>query len=313
MGLFFWLGGCGEDVFAEHGGSLRAYRAQLLLLPRRGIGVFVAFNAGHADESLVMNAFLDRYFPDRCTSGPPDASAVSAPSAQPLGVSEIVGVYGGIRFSRTSPFYLRVLVDSGRVVARGDDAIEYLGERWTRAGQSAAFEGAALKDRVMFIRGTGDETYLIRASQPPNPRLRLAWYAAPRFHQFSFIAAVAAWLAGLGVTLASAVQARRARAAGRAAPAADGLLLLALAGALGIASVVFLVLRISQFYYFGPGLALRLAALGPLVAVGLAAAGLVRSRAARGAARTALVLLVAAIGMLIWQVSFWHLWPWNVW
>ena len=61
----------GEHIF-EHGGNVEGFAAQLVLLPDRGIGFFVASQHEPAQlKDVVEKALLDHYFPDQRPRVPP--------------------------------------------------------------------------------------------------------------------------------------------------------------------------------------------------------------------------------------------------
>lgn len=50
-------------LILQHNGATLVFHANLMLLPREGVGLFMAFNGPGAADATVLEAFLERYFP----------------------------------------------------------------------------------------------------------------------------------------------------------------------------------------------------------------------------------------------------------
>ncbi|WP_205519559.1 serine hydrolase [Pyxidicoccus caerfyrddinensis] len=187
----------------SHDGGTGLFRADLMLLPETGVGLFVAFNARDRDgpidsaTDVVLETFLDRYYPEETPLPPPTPMPGSAER-----VRLFTGVYGLTRRSYTNHYAGEVLEKQVQVSAgpQGTLLISPHGAPPSRfversPGLFAPVERGRAAELLAFrVEADGRASYL---AQGPTFLERLPWYQSRTFND--------RLLAAIGLLFASAV------------------------------------------------------------------------------------------------------------
>jgi len=118
MGLNFYQREVGGVAFIGHRGDTNTFQDDLMFLPARGFGLFVAYTA-EADENQrdeLEQALVDRYF-----AAPPVASRPFTP--RPDDAAAVAGWYEHTRRSETNLFSVEELFTQWRIKANADGSI----------------------------------------------------------------------------------------------------------------------------------------------------------------------------------------------
>lgn len=167
-----WING--EQAIGHGGDSLAGFAAQMVLLPERDTGIFLAYNV-ESDEfrTTVIDAIFDEFYPDET----PEPTFIDL-DADELG--RFAGTYQWTRFARsTADKVLAMTPPFNTYVDANDDGtltVRWLGvsERWVYrptgptlfervSGEPAVVDGLVLDpgDRISFtVDDDGDVTYL---------------------------------------------------------------------------------------------------------------------------------------------------------
>ena len=97
-----------------HGGDTFWFHSELGIFPDRNLGIFVSTNSGGGNAVAVVDAFVDRYFPED-----PDAAVPTPPEDFAERSAPYTGRYRANRFSRTDATKLAAL--AGGISVRADE------------------------------------------------------------------------------------------------------------------------------------------------------------------------------------------------
>jgi CubicO group peptidase (beta-lactamase class C family) len=166
-----WING--EQAVGHGGDSLAGFAAEMVLLPERDTGIFVAYNVA-SDEfrTTVVDAIFDEFYPDET----PEPTFVDLDAD---GLGRFAGTYQWTRFARsTADKVLAMTPPFNTYVDANDDGtltVRWLGvsERWIYrptgptlfervSGEPAVVDGLVLDpgERISFTIDDGDVTYL---------------------------------------------------------------------------------------------------------------------------------------------------------
>jgi CubicO group peptidase (beta-lactamase class C family) len=212
----------GERVIEAAGGNLQ-YHARVALVPERDVGIFVAYNStGDGGDFAVyelLEAFLDRYYPE------PPTSAAESPAEGTSGDAEaLVGSYRPARSNLTGFEKVFTLLSSATVTANADGSITTSGvpsrknleggegpqaeQRWVEVAP-LLFRAEGSDEHIAFRQdGAGDVEYMFGEALPPVVAYeKLAFYESPGLHRgllagslAVFLLTVLAWPVGAGVS-----------------------------------------------------------------------------------------------------------------
>jgi CubicO group peptidase (beta-lactamase class C family) len=164
-----------------HGGNTVFFHSILLLLPDHDIGLFVSYNSmgGGQASILLMNAFMDRYFPyERPTL---------FPDPDPVSLDRYTGRYIPSRHNVTDIAKTLLLIQSVNVSETADGILRVTGlgfepTYWEPAGE-LSFRNIESPHLLVFDTDeaeTIDRFYVSNFS--PVAFLRTPWHASPSFH-----------------------------------------------------------------------------------------------------------------------------------
>ena len=187
----------GEQVI-EHGGGGFQYHALVALLPKRDVGIFVAYNSngdgGDFAEYELVEAFLDRYYPE------PPLPAAENPGAQVSGNAErLAGSYRPTRSNYTGFEKVMTLLNSASVTVNEDGSITTSGvpsrknlesgvgpwgeQRWVEV-EPLLFRAEGSYEHLAFRQDRdGNVEYLFGEALPPAVAYeKLSFYELPGLH-----------------------------------------------------------------------------------------------------------------------------------
>ncbi|WP_436908882.1 serine hydrolase domain-containing protein [Halosimplex marinum] len=171
----------GDVRTLRHSGGTPTFYSDLLLVPERGLGLFVAYNGadGGAAAEEVLEGFRSELLPDPGTDSGPDPGSESAdggtlsPDGQPTRADDLGGTYRSLRRSWTWHDRVTTTLQAGTVeVSVADDgALVTTGgsttNRWVEI-EPLVFERVDGGERLAFDTGSdGDDIeYLHRGANP---------------------------------------------------------------------------------------------------------------------------------------------------
>jgi CubicO group peptidase (beta-lactamase class C family) len=318
-----------------HDGSWEGFQSALILVPDRGLGLFLSANSTGGIDAAgpLIDGFFDRFVPassvptESATAAGAGTAAGSGTAAADAGarpVAELAGFYVPTRRAQSTVAKLLNLGGASRLRVRENGDVLFQQKTWRAVGPNlyrqvgGTDRQVASIDRLAFVTDRGSADYL--ATDGPVYE-RVPWRETPLVNLVALgFFAVVAVSAVLGLPAAAAV--RRWRRRPSAAPlrwrigrglatgaAAVGLIFLGLL-------VATLVGDTSEFLYAAP-LSFRALLVLPLVTVALAAAAAVTTVVAwrpgpagvlaRGHQVILLVALTALIGFLLqWNLLGWR-------
>src|SRR5918993_2235817 len=209
----------GERVIEAAGGN-RQYHTRLALLPEHNVGIFVAYNStgdgGDLAEDELVEAFLDRYYPE------PPISAESPAEAASGDTERLVGSYRLTRSNLTAFEKILTLLGSATVTANADGSITTSGvpsrknlqggegpwaeQRWVEV-KPLLFRAEGSDEHIAFRQdGEGNVEYLFGEALPPVVAYeKLSFYESPGLHRgllgrsvAVFLLTAVAWPVGAG-------------------------------------------------------------------------------------------------------------------
>ncbi|KTG07641.1 penicillin-binding protein [Haloprofundus marisrubri] len=182
----------GDVRMLWHNGSTPSFHSDMVLVPERGLGIFVSFNGsgGAAARSDVVSGFLDATLPT-----PESSSESLTPDGQPTNAAALEGTYRSLRLSKTGHDRLPTTVQAPTIdVSIADDGAlvtEAGGQsnRWIER-EPLVFEHEDGGRRLAFGSGSesdddGDIEYLFLDSNPATALARV-----DRFDQLNLHAAI---------------------------------------------------------------------------------------------------------------------------
>ncbi|QLH81615.1 serine hydrolase domain-containing protein [Halosimplex pelagicum] len=169
----------GDVRTLRHDGGTPAFYSDLLLVPERGLGLFVAYNGadGGAAAADVLEGFRSELLPDPDSeSGAADGSGdegTRSPDGRPARAEDLGGTYRSLRRSWTWHDRVTTTLQAGTVeVSVADDgALVTTGgsvsNRWVEI-EPLVFERVDGSERLAFDTGADGETieYLHRGANP---------------------------------------------------------------------------------------------------------------------------------------------------
>jgi CubicO group peptidase (beta-lactamase class C family) len=203
----------------QHGGNLRQFHANLMLLPEQDVGIFVAYNSygdgGDFAEYELVEAFLDRYYPER----PPPSLELSGEGAS-RSTERLAGSYRITRSNHTGFEKVLTLLTGASVTANEDGSITTTGgylsrdledteQRWVEV-KPLLFRAEDRNEYVAF-REDGRALYLSGDADPTVAYERVSPYEAPRLHLGLLAGSLAVLLLTAVAWPAGAMIARRYR------------------------------------------------------------------------------------------------------
>jgi CubicO group peptidase (beta-lactamase class C family) len=174
----------------QHGGNLRQFHANLALLPEQDVGIFVAYNSygngGDFAEYELVEAFLDRYYPE-----PPPPPLEPSGEGASRNAERLAGSYRITRSNHTGFEKVLTLLTGARVTANEDGSITTTGgylsrdledteQRWVEV-KPLLFRAEDRNEYVAF-REDGRALYLSGDADPTVAYEKLTPYEAPRLH-----------------------------------------------------------------------------------------------------------------------------------
>lgn len=149
-----------------HNGSTVAFHSDLLLVPERGLGIFVSYNGsgGAAARSDVTDGFLDAFLPE------PETRSL-APDGRPTRADELGGTYRSLRVSKTGFDRLPTTLQASAVSVSIDDDGALVTEsgggtnRWVET-EPLVFEHVDERRTLAFGEGDGGIEHLFVGSNP---------------------------------------------------------------------------------------------------------------------------------------------------
>ncbi|GAA2057616.1 serine hydrolase [Catenulispora yoronensis] len=175
----------GQQILFKDG-DVPGFHANLALLPKQGIGIYVVYNGDGTDGTAawdgkaLINTIVDQYFPD-AGAVPVVGAPVPGPKA-----GAYAGTYRSDRVSRGDVTRVAGLVGAVTVEAHGDGTLTTDGlsqnphaaaQHWYPLGNGEFAEQGG-PDRLIFD-GRG---HLATSIDPTVAYYRLGWYASPRLH-----------------------------------------------------------------------------------------------------------------------------------
>ncbi|MFJ3501809.1 serine hydrolase domain-containing protein [Streptomyces sp. NPDC090135] len=220
-------------------GDISGFHSNLLLVPDRGVGVFVVFNGDGTDGRAGWNGkeLIHRIVDALVPAGPVSAPAPAVDAA----VDSYTGTYRPARVSRTGLMAVEGLVSAVTVERDGGSGLRTVGlsadpdrpeQRWSALGGGLFRERDAGGGTLAF---TGDGL-LVSSATPSTAYERLAWHQSPALH-------AGLLLFGLGVLALGAIAfpatALLRRSRGRTGHPPGARAARALAATTGLAAVAF--------------------------------------------------------------------------
>jgi CubicO group peptidase (beta-lactamase class C family) len=193
-----------------HPGDTLGFSSALILLPARGLGLFVAYNrlADSQPRADLLKTFMDRFYP-----------APTAPPVRPgAGAAErgrrYAGSYLPTRSNLTGPEKVFKLFRPVTVAVLPDGQLGIQGLWVVKEGpwvevEDGVYRHAGSEERVLFREQDG-ETVLLEGNYPQGAYLRLPWYGAYGLHYGLWAGAGPVFLAALGAGAIGASCRRRA-------------------------------------------------------------------------------------------------------
>jgi CubicO group peptidase (beta-lactamase class C family) len=176
----------------QHGGNLRQFHANLVLLPERDIGIFVAYNSygdgGDFAEYELVEAFLDRYYPE-----PPPPTLEPSGEGASRNAERLAGSYRITRSNHTGFEKVLTLLTGARVAANEDGSITTTGgylsrdledteQRWVEV-KPLLFRAEDRNEYIAFRENDdGRALYLSGDADPTVAYEKVPFYEAPRLH-----------------------------------------------------------------------------------------------------------------------------------
>lgn len=306
IGLTFWLRSRDGDLVVGHSGRTRWFRAELVLVPDTGVGVFAVTNGTSGRPADVVDAILEE-ITGKPVAPENGATAIDDDAATP---ASDVGRYKALRFGRHGPLSLMGLA-LGFELLPGDtpSSVVWRGETLI-AGPQTTYRNAAGKAVIGIdpAHGIADKL-LLTAQSPVHPYTPVIWFESPALQA----TAIASSMLVFGFALLIRPITRwRTRNRGAAAPLSGRLFWpLFVSGLLGLAAIASVVQTGLDYYYFGPDLQTRLTFALPwlaLLLIAVAAVQFARSvqRMAVRHVLTTLLLGIAAMIPVAWLI-YWNL------
>ncbi|ADQ66935.1 penicillin-binding protein, beta-lactamase class c [Halogeometricum borinquense DSM 11551] len=308
-----------------HNGSTIAFHSDLLLVPERGLGLFVSYNGsgGAAARSDVTAGFLDALLPD------PETRSLT-PDGRPTKADALEGTYRSLRTSKTGHDRLTTTLQAQTISVSIDDdgaLVTESGGRTNRWVETAplVFEHVSEQRTLAFGESDDGIEHLFVGSNPATAYGRIGVQDKLTTHMTATAASVLVLLSGVvGWPILAAI--RRFRGSGngsvlgrlrqwRTHPALASRV--AVGGAAGTL-FGFLVLAVGHFasqpfsVLSTPPLTFRVLFALPIVAaIGTAAAGLLNVTAWRtrglGAGRIHETAVVLSLVVLCAVLEYWNL------
>jgi CubicO group peptidase (beta-lactamase class C family) len=176
----------------QHGGNLRQFHANLVLLPEQDVGIFVAYNSygdgGDFAEYELVDAFLDRYYPE-----PPPPTVESSGEGASRNAERLAGSYRITRSNHTGFEKVLALLTGANVTANEDGSITTTGgylsrdledtqQRWVEV-KPLLFRAEDRNEYIAFREdGDGRALYLSGDADPTVAYEKVSPYEAPRLH-----------------------------------------------------------------------------------------------------------------------------------
>lgn len=177
----------------QHGGNLLQFHANLALLPEQGVGIFVAYNSygvgGDRAEYELVDAFLDRYYPDEAPPDPEPLAEGNSGNAE-----RVAGSYRSTRSNQSGFEKVLTLLTGASVTANEDGGITTTGvpsrndlnggeQRWIEV-EPLLFQAEESDELIAFEKdGEGRITYLSGEASPANVVYeKVAAYEASPLH-----------------------------------------------------------------------------------------------------------------------------------
>jgi len=275
----------GQTMFG-HGGDTVLFHTDLALLPQQDVGIYMSFNsrgtgdAVYAARALLLEGFMDRYFPA-------PAVAPAAPLASAVeDAAQIAGIYQSSRRVEHGFISLFYMLGQNRITANGDGTIA-TADRIT--GKNVVFAQIAPQhwrevggSRELMLEMQGDVATVIDSTDPTSVLQAIPAPLIATLIPLILLASVAVLALVVMLWPLSAVLRRMDRAASALAPLVTRLRLrLRLAALVGLAFVAcwFVILQpvlTSQLDFYSAAIDPVLVALNVfgliMVAVALAAA-----------------------------------------
>lgn len=308
---------CDGQRIVGHDGSTLLFHSTLALLPEQGLGLFAAYNSENGDPGVLLEAFLDHYYP------------LPQPDLSPRGdlAGRFAGSYRPSRSAYTTVEKMFGLTQVSRMRDAGDGTLMVT----TPWAQMHFVE----VEPLLFRQVDGDEILAFRAddrghithaffnSEPAVTLEKLAWYEAPTFHFILLGAGGIVLQSVLVVAVIIFVRSRRQKANGGASswprPArAAGWLLVSMA-VLNLVTVVLLLISAPNLVLSlmtGKVAGLKIALALNIVMQGLVLGSLVMAVVVwkqgywtlGGRVYYTLVLLTGLLSL--WSLDYWHLIGW---
>lgn len=158
-----------------HNGSTIAFHSDLVLVPERGLGLFISYNGsgGAAARSDVTDGFLDAMLPDSETQS-------LTPDGSPTRAEELEGTYRSLRVSKTGydrlPTTLQAstvsvsIADDGALVTESGGQMD----RWVETAP-LIFEHVEERRTIAFGEGNDGIEYLFLGSNPATAYGRIGF------------------------------------------------------------------------------------------------------------------------------------------
>jgi CubicO group peptidase (beta-lactamase class C family) len=176
----------------QHGGNLRQFHANLVLLPEQDVGIFVAYNSygdgGDFAEYELVEAFLDRYYPE-----PPPPTLEPSGEGASRNAERLAGSYRITRSNHTGFEKVLTLLTGASVTANEDGSITTTGgylsrnleeteQRWVEV-KPLLFRAEDGSEHIAFREdGDGRALYLSGDADPTVAYEKVAPYEAPGLH-----------------------------------------------------------------------------------------------------------------------------------
>jgi len=316
-----------------HNGSTIAFHSDLILVPERGLGLFVSFNGSGGGQARgdVREGFLDALVSDAGDTDDADAgSSGLTPDDQPSRADELGGTYRSLSVSETGHDRLTTTVQTSTIrisVADGGALVTESGgttHRWIER-DSLLFENAETGELLAFDERDGQVGYLTFGSNPATAYGKTGVVDRLDTHLAVVTIGLLGLLSGtLGWPTAALV--RRFRGGEQLNYAAQlrvwrdhpALLARVVAGGTGVALVGFVFLAVGYFaiqplaVLSAPPITFRvlfvlpiLGLLGTVVAGGLV--GLAWRKTGFNFSRVHEIIVVMALGAICWLLGYWNL------
>ena len=212
----------GERVL-EHGGNLLRFHALAAMLPERNVGIFVAYNSygegGDFAGYELLEAFLDRYYPEATPPPAPEPSAEGFADGTSGNAERVAGGYRSTRSNESGFEKVFTLLGGPRVTANGDGSITTTGvpvqgdftgpeQRWVEV-EPLLFQAEGGYEHVAFEEDRGGRiTYLSgEVGGPTSVSEKVPFYGARGLHlgllagSFAvFALTVPGWPVGAGIS-----------------------------------------------------------------------------------------------------------------